>query len=461
MTLSILASAVTRTRRLFRQTAVEVVLAATVFLFALGSSSASALARLGGPGRWASLLLLCALAVLCAIADGRRPSTIPLGWTLAAALVLVGVVSAAWSVAPRLTTERVFTLGVLFVTAVALALADPDPKVAAARVLRGVLAGIAAVAVGSLVILVVDHHNAVLPATAGAGWRFQGIGENPNTDSMLLAVGLPLAVWLGLVGRRWERPAGLVLLLLFAGEIAVSGSRGAVLAGFGGALLTALVLGSTVRMKLAVGAGLVVLAGACVATSRLQHPASLAASAGAAAAVSGSSATVKTKGMDADGSLRLEDELGHPLLGGYRPPVARTLLGSSGRAQAWVGAADQGAQRPLLGYGFGTENRVFVDRFYAFQGGFPENSYLGTFLQLGAAGLALLVGLFLTLAWNAFSALRRGAGGPAAAAAGVLLAAILIGLSQSGITSVGNIAIASIWVCVLTLPALAAAGGRS
>jgi O-antigen ligase len=445
---SILAAAVGLTRRLPCEAAVEVALAATVFLFALGSSSSHVLSRLGGPGRWAALLLLCALSLACAAANGRRPSSVPRGWILAAALVAVGVVSAAWSVAPRLTVERVFTLGVLFVTAVALALAGPDPRVAAARVLRGVLGGIAAVAVGSLMMLVVAHRDAVLSATAGAGWRFRGLGENPNTVSMLLAVGLPLAVWLGFARRR---ALGAALVLLFAGEIAVSGSRGAVVAGFGGALLTALVLGPTVGAKLALAAGLVVVAGVCVATSRLQHP----AGAVAVTAPAGAGAVVKTRGIDANLVLRLEDELGHPPLGGYRPPVARTLLGSSGRAQAWAGAAQQAGRRPLLGYGFGTEDRVFVDRFYAFEGGFPENSYLGTFLQLGAAGVALLVGLLLTLAWNAYRVLRRGKAGPAAAAAGVLLVAILIGVSQSGITSVGNIAVASIWVCALTLPALA------
>ena len=113
-------------------------------------------------------------------------------------------------------------------------------------------------------------------------------------------------------------------------------------------------------------------------------------------------AAVGSRDANADLVLRLEDELGHPPLGGYRPPVERTLLGSSGRAQAWVGGVQQAARRPILGYGFGTEDRVFVDRFYAFEGDFVENSYIGTFLQLGAAGVALLVGLLVTLAWNAY-----------------------------------------------------------
>ncbi len=444
-------------RRLSFDRAIRAALAATVFLFACGSSSVPFLLRIGGPGRWAALLVLFALALACAAAHGRLPPRAPLGWVLAAALTLLGVVSAAWSVSPHVTIGRIFTLGVLFVTAVALALGSRDPEVAATRVLRGVLTGVAAVAVGSLVVLAVSHGDAVLPATTGAGWRFRGLGENPNTVGMLLAVGLPLAVWLGLAGRSRERLAGAGLVLLFAAEIAVSGSRGAVVAGFGGALLAALVLGPTVAVKLGVAAGLVVLAVACLATSRLQHPASLAS---ASAAAPAGVVAVRTRGINANDFLRLEDELGHPPLGGYRPPVARTLLGSSGRAQAWVGAAHQAAGRPLLGYGFGTEDRVFVDRFYAFESNFVENSYLGTFLQLGAAGVALLVGLLLTLAWNAYRALRRGRSRPAAAAAGVLLVAILIGLSQSGITSVGNIAVASIWVCVLTLPALALAEGR-
>jgi hypothetical protein len=37
----------------------------------------------------------------------------------------------------------------------------------------------------------------------------------------------------------------------------------------------------------------------------------------------------------------------------------------------------------------------------------------------------------------------------------VLLAAILVSGTQSGLLSVGNIAASSIWLCVLTLPVLA------
>jgi O-antigen ligase len=274
---------------------------------------------------------------------------------------------------------------------------------------------------------------------------------------MLLAVGLPVAIWLGLDRRGWQRWAGGGVVLLFAGEIAASGSRGAILAGFAGAILTALVLGPSIGVKLGVAAALVVLAVACAETSRFQHRLK-ETSPPATRTLAHRSAGAPRGAIDAETVFRLEDEIGHPPVGTYRSPVPRTLFGSSGRGQAWAGGIDQGAERPLLGYGFGTEGRVFVDRYYALEGGFPESSYIGLFLQLGAAGLVALVGLILALAWSAVRLLRgtirTGRGGPAAGVAGVLVAAVLIGISQSGLTSVGNIAAASIWFCALTLPAL-------
>jgi O-antigen ligase len=164
-------------------------------------------------------------------------------------------------------------------------------------------------------------------------------------------------------------------------------------------------------------------------------------------------APAATKGVNAELVLRLEDEIGFPPSGEYRPAVHRTFLGSSGRVQAWDGALRQGAKRPVAGYGFGTEEKVFIDRFFAFEGRFVENSYLGLFLQLGLAGVVLFATLLVALVWSAARIVRRS--GPAAASAGVLVAACLIGMTQSGLLSVGNIAATSIWICVLLLPVLA------
>ena len=431
-------------RRLPLDAAAAVLLPVTVVLFAFGSSSVHELLRIGLPARWVALLALAGVALARVGARGTWPQQAPVAWLAAAALVVVGAESALWSVDPRLTLGRIFTVGVLFLTAVALALGAPDVRVAATRALHGVLVGVSAVAVVSLLVLLVAHKDAVLAATGGAGWRFRGVGDNPNTVPMLLSVGLPLAVW-----RAFERRAqGLALVLLFAGEIAFSGTRGALIAGFGGALATALLLALSSRQRVIAVVALVALALACVGLGKLPRPAKAAAAPAPAAPTA-----VATKGVDAELVFRLEDEIGFPPSGEYRPPVHRTFLGSSGRVQAWDGALRQGAKRPIAGYGFGTEEKVFVDRFFAFEGRFVENSYIGLFLQLGVAGAVLLATLLVALVWSAVRSVRRCR--PAAASTGVLVAACLIGMTQSGLLSVGNIAATSIWISVLLLPALA------
>src|SRR5205085_540348 len=98
------------------------------------------------------------------------------------------------------------------------------------------------------------------------------------------------------------------------------------------------------------------------------------------------------------------------------PTIRRTLFTSSGRRAAWVGAIHQTEDRPVAGYGFGTEALVFVDRYAAFDSDLVENSYIGAALQLGIAGLVLLLAVVLT-ALGPF--LRTPSGGIQAACAGV------------------------------------------
>jgi hypothetical protein len=164
------------------------------------------------------------------------------------------------------------------------------------------------------------------------------------------------------------------------------------------------------------------------------------------------------------GDCRPEDQIGRPLPGHSRPSLRRSVFGTSGRAQAWQGALEQWRQRPILGYGFGTEDEVFFDCFYVFQGSRPENSYLGTMLQLGLVGLVLLLAFLGSIAVPLARGLRRG--GPridaVGAATAVVAAALVIGLVQSYLYSVGNVATLSVWLTALTgLALLASPGGRA
>jgi hypothetical protein len=146
--------------------------------------------------------------------------------------------------------------------------------------------------------------------------------------------------------------------------------------------------------------------------------------------------------FNAEINTPLDGELGIPLPGhGFR----RTLTTSSGRLQAWGGAIRQAAERPVAGYGFGTESRVFVDRWSVFVGSVPENSYIGIALQLGVAGLVAFGALLATIGRAAIASFRAGVGFTAAGL-GILVAGLVAAVGQSYIYSVGNVATLTVWV---------------
>jgi hypothetical protein len=149
---------------------------------------------------------------------------------------------------------------------------------------------------------------------------------------------------------------------------------------------------------------------------------------------------------DANAKLPLQDEIGFPRPG--HPAPKRELFDFGGRLPAWKGAIKQGVQRPVAGYGFGTEERVFVDRYYPFLSNRPENSYIGTFLQLGVVGGVLLV-VLIVLAIRA--GVRARDDTAAAACLAVVVTGAVVALGQSYLTSVGSPATAPFWLCAFLL----------
>jgi O-antigen ligase len=259
--------------------------------------------------------------------------------------------------------------------------------------------------------------------------------------------------------------AAIVLLL------GASGSRGGILAGAVGLLVVVWFLRRSVAFALtAAAAVLVVLAGSLAVTPLLVHLPGAAptyiptTTAAAAPTTKRGSATTTTKTAPtaparytaaelrifAEDPMATTNELGRPLVPGQLPQ-RRNLFTSSGRVEAWLGAIHQGNQRPLLGYGFGTEDRVFVDRWYSFDGARPENTFIGTYLQLGVVGVLAVCAL---LGWAVLAGARALVSLPAArrrlvaAVAGVVAAGLTEMLVQSFATSAGDIAMLSFWVCL-------------
>jgi O-antigen ligase len=430
--------------------AVPVVLACTVFALACGSSSVTQLAQAGRPLRWVALFVLLALAAACAYVRGGLRLALPTSVLVAAAaFALLALVSTLWSVDQRLTAGRAVSIAVLLAAAAALGQVAALDARAAERILLGVLAGAAAVALAGLLVLAFDHAAAVESATPDLPARYQGLGENPDTAALLLAVCFPLVA--GLLFRlRGRRALVLVaaLALLLDGSVVASGSRGSLIAGFVGVLVVVATARVSMRARALAGVGAAVLLAVSIVIALAPKSKGYTAQQLAAQKAEAAASAAKHAGskppryVNVEGPLPLDSDIGTLLAGTGQ--ATRTFFGLSGRGVAWRGALDQADERPVLGYGFGTENHVFVDRYALFVSGLVEDSYIGIDLQLGAVGLVALLALAGTLlAAAARSRLPR----EAAAPAGVLVVGLALGFVQSYLYSAGNIGTLTVWTC--------------
>jgi O-antigen ligase len=456
-------------RRVLSEWGIPLGLACMVVAFAAGSGSEPWAKRAGHDARWVVLALVCAAALTDAVWRLRLIRSLPSRGllrfaVLAGSFLALAVVSTAWSVSPRLTFERAGSLGILFVLAAALASATAADVRARMRLFQGLGAGTIVVGVAGLFVLGVDYDAAVENVTS---WRYRGFTENPNTIGILAGAGLPILVALAIMSRsRRRQVAWLVGGLLMLASIIASESRGGLLAACAGTLVVA-VLGVKGRRQrvAAVAALLAAFAGGTALRQVVQPPGPSFSSEVAPAptlVTRPSHAPVRpTPGRKpilvlhtkTEALPNQQDEIGHPRLS----KSATTTL-ASGRLAAWKGALELIRDRPIVGYGFGTEQNVFVDRWYFFQGGTTENSYLGLLLQLGGIGLALIAAIGCALAAGAVRALRFVKGDErilVVAGLGVLVAAAAIMLIQSYLYSVGNVVTATVWISLFVLGAVA------
>jgi exopolysaccharide production protein ExoQ len=389
--------------------------AATIVAFACGSAIVGRILLYGRPARWICLVVLLVLAV----AARRGRIRIDAAAGAAALLSAVALFSALWSVDSSLTVARACSFALLLGVAVALAAAGPVEEVRG--LLVSIIAGMTVVAAAGLITLLVAHDDAVQAATYEYPVRYRGLGQNPNTMSLLLALGVPLALSFAIEARTIRRRfAAAATSLLFVGSIVAADSRGAMLGALAGSLAVAAVGGGTRRARLTIAAVVVsvfALGLGVTAIPKAKEPPSVSVAREVA-------------------------------------PTKRTILTSSGRLAAWRGAIRQVEDRPLAGYGFGTEARVFVNRYAGFDSQLPENSYIGISLQLGLVGLVLVLAVALAPLARVAVAARRldpARRAMATACAGAATAALVAAVTQSYLLSVGNVATATTWISLFLL----------
>ena len=428
--------------------AIQLALATLIVVVACGSATDVSLLLLGR--HWRFVVLAEFAAAVWAYWAWRYPRVgslrRPVVWA-AVAFVALAAASAAWSPDPKLTLLRAAALAVTLAAGIGLASIAAGRPGFAGGILWALLTGAAVVALLGLLILSLSHDLAVQAASTQYPARYRGLGQNPNTVALLLALVIPLTLWtFDRTGTILGRSAAVAAFVLLDGSIVASGARGPLLAGFVGSLVYLVVRAGSTRARLvsvavailvlALDAGLTQIPKALkpVPSSTAPHPSAPAA-----------------RRPNVELVRPLSDEVG----ASGSASIQRSLFGTSGRLRAWHGALDQAAHRPLAGYGFGAEDRVFADRYYGFDSSLPENSYIGMLLQLGVAGALAFATLLAAIVAGGARVLRGSAPGrlEATACAAVVAAGLVLALTQSYLTSVGNVATVTFWVGALLLTA--------
>jgi O-antigen ligase len=454
---------------------VGALLTTTILLVAAGSSWDSGVKSAASSLRWVALAALCVAAIgLARRSPGRRPVASVERRTvqLAATLVALCFASAAWSIDPRLTVERAGSVTVVLATAAAIGFSSARRPGFGRLIMLAILVAIGVLMLASIAVYPIDPS-----ASFQAGpVRFRGIEENPDTLPLLAAYGLPLIAWIFLTsGRALERRAVAVMFVLSFVLMGATGSRGGVLAGVAG-LLVVLAVAGGIHARTAVAGAIVVAVFAATPeitplAARLPGTQHVAVVAVPAVVVTKRPPVTKNRSSItyitpvearayAYDPLQMDSELGRPSLPGTLSST-RNLFSSSGRIGAWLGAIRQADERPLLGYGFGTEDRVFIDRVFSFESRRPEDSWIGMYLQDGIVGVLALLAL---LGWAMVAGVRLLRTAPRleqlrlAACAGVVAGGCVEMVVQSFVYSAGDIAMLSFWI---GLALLAAGAGDS
>ena len=224
------------------------------------------------------------------------------------------------------------------------------------------------------------------------------------------------------------------MAVLLFGELVATGSRASLAAALVALLVLVAFVPRAVAARVGAAAALTMIFAAGAVASHVAKPASVAPS-----------QPQPPPGRlenDAERVLPLDAEIGLPK--GRASIRHRGLFSSSGRFEAWRGAIRQGDARPVVGYGFGTESRVFVDRYYGFDSTVAENAYVGLYLQLGLVGLvsfAAIIAGALVGAWRARSDVTL-------VAIAVVAGGLALAIGQSFLYSVGATGTLPFWFAV-------------
>lgn len=402
----------------------------------LGSASLGEVREVFLTARWGALVAL-PFALLRPFPTRPRDAVLELG-AIGGGLILM--LSALWSIDPELTLMRAasFTLLLLGLARLRNPLVggwDPRGSVEAIAVMA------AAVAAASLLLW------QIRPGAAIYVGELRGILENQNGLGLFLGLTFPFV--LAAFDRRFGPRVGTAALAVpVVTLVGLTESRTGAVALAVGVLVYE--LAQRLRARLALNL-LVVVAGFLAASLSIG---SLDEGGGALPTPTpGVGTGTPAPRPEQPPAEERPDVLG----GGSAPGQSRlsALLGA--RDEGWNAAAGLIRDRPLLGYGFGSGDRVFARyperaEFVYFQGANPNSGYLQALLELGfVLGLVVFAPLVAALAIGVRAARRAPPAPELAAFLACLSGGLVAAVFESLFTAAGAPWAALLWLSAAAL----------
>ena len=352
--------------------------------------------------RWVLLGIFC-FHTFGDIFLGRAVRRIKLFDCLALVFISYAFMSISYSPYPRLSLERSTTILLLYISVFWIIWKyayHQGPE----KVVSLILGVIWIIFIASYAAIFIGPYRPFLNG------RFMGVFANPNGMGVVSALILPLSLWKFLeTGKK----SALFLFLLISLSLLLCGARGSI------------------------NAALFSLGYFIYARSKKNNPFAFFAT------VSGVLIFIW-----------IIETLAKEFFKTYIRVESIPILG--GRLEAWQAAVSLIMDKPLFGYGFGVEDKLFGLKkvmFHAHSGAYAHNSFLGMLLQLGLLGFTMFfVPLFVLLFKELFPpqedreipilryALRAS-----------LIAGLICCMSESWIYSVGNTQVFPFWIMVMLL----------
>ncbi|MBU06230.1 MAG: hypothetical protein CL877_09825 [Dehalococcoidales bacterium] len=461
-----------------------VVIAALMFLM-LTSTRVGPMAIILRYLRWVPLFFLGLAALLIAVRNRALPRPLNKADAVMLGFVALALLSSLHSIDPEITLLRGLSV-LLMYGAVFWGVWVYADEFGADEVVR-IIVATAAIVFGLHIAFGLLDPGGSMPYHG----RFRGWAHNPGTPGGQVALLLPLALWLALKRSRWQHwlLVGAMLLILILSqtrsEFAAAGvgsfyllwralprRRWLVLA----SVLIVLVIGFAwveVGPRLFPSGDHVISAlNSKVASERGTVESEVASERGTVESeVASERGTVESMGV---GRSEVASERGTvESMGVGRSEVAgvaseqswltkpniRTedAINLSRRTEKWIKGVQYLVEKPLLGFGFGTEDQLFafhgIDiQDYMHTGAYIHQSYLGLALQLGLLGAALFfipLGLLVVREIGRISSSRHDVLRSALLA--VVIAALTSAFMTSWLYSMGNEAALPFWICVMLL----------